>query len=444
MENEDAILEEIKDDFENLKSEYERAKVILESINSYEEEFKMLKRTLDTEIIESEKNIESSRVTKSEIDTYKAQAQTQLESLENDLIRIKDHIENMDAAFSKFSEIKGNVFAKGEEVEGVMVSIRGLNDDIITIKNDAQTTLQQIKDSLISVQEKIEEMQTSHIAFLEIKAKLDDEKTGLAAVFKLVSGIYEKSKTLHAEIQSFRDDSQDLMKEIKTAKKESDELKNKISENLAYTNERKAEIIEATGLIIDTSFSETFERRRLQILGDIKFWRNWFIGSTIALAVVVIILQTTLVDIDKSNVITAFLQRLLLTSPLVGFVIFSGLQYTNDRSLIEKYAFKASSAAAIRSHIEFLTRTFSVSNEKIIEFSKNTFSTIYKEPYSSDGSLDKRVENIEKSFKNQKKSKKTKGNLSTHDIVKIIKDLKSIIPDESLFEKVLNVFEKIK
>jgi hypothetical protein len=134
-----------------------------------------------------------------------------------------------------------------------------------------------------------------------------------------------------------------------------------------------------------------------------------------------------------------FLTRIFYTSPVLFLIAFSGIQYSKERDLAEKYAFKAASSAAIRSHIDYLVEKFNAKDDEIIKnFAKDTFSTIYKEPYSSTSDLEKRLKELEK-----KQMSGDKNDLIEIDqIVSSVKELKELLPEKTLFEKVLHIFVK--
>lgn len=73
--------------------------------------------------------------------------------------------------------------------------------------------------------------------------------------------------------------------------------------------------------------------------------------------------------------------RLTLSIPLIFFAIFASIQYIKERNLLEKYAFKETTAIALQAYTKLLTDKFEEEKEKIITFVLDSIGTIYKEPY---------------------------------------------------------------
>lgn len=441
-EQEKNEFEKLKAEIEQIRKDYTSAKSILSSITQFNDTFQKLKELLGNSESGIEANFNFTKTQKDQIDTLSTQAQTQVGEITTSLQKVKANIESMQTAYSEFSEIKGKVSGVTGEIDTLLTTARGLKDDISTTKKDSLEILENIKGTYQTVSENITNMQTAYQSFLQINSKLEDEKTGLKAVFDSVQSLNVQSGKLFSEIKSLRDSSKASLTDIENNKTKTDELKSEIQSNFDFTEQKKIEIEKATGLIIDTSFAETFKRRQDEIEKGLYSWYSWknilFI-SVVILIILVVLPFTRLLDFGTTVWYELFLSRIYYTSPVLFLIAFSAVQYSKERDLAEKYAFKAASSAAIRSHIDYLSGKFDVKNDESMKsFAKDTFSTIYKEPHSSVSDFEKRLKDLEK----KQNTENRKDLIDINQIVSSVKELKELLPEKTLFEKVLSVFIK--
>lgn len=442
-EQEKNEFEKLKAEIEQIRKDYNSAKNILNSITQFNETFQKIKDLIGNSESGVEANFNFTKTQKEQIDTLSSQAQTHVAEITANLQKVKTNIESMQTAYTEFSEIKGKVSGVTSEIDTLLNTSRGLKEDISVTKKDSLSILDNIKATYQTISENIASMQTAYQSFLQINSKLEDEKTGLKAIFNSVQSLNTQSSKLFSEIKTLRDDSKTFLTDIENNKTKTDQLKLEIEYNFDFTEQKKSEIEKATGLIIDTSFSETFKRRQDEIEKGLYSWFSWkniFFVSVIILVILVIVpFIPNFLDFGTKVWYELFLARIFYTSPILFLIPFSAVQYSKERDLAEKYAFKAASSAAIRSHIDYLSEKFDIKNDESIKnFAKDTFSTIYKEPYSSVSDLEKRLKDLEK-----KQNAETKKDISNiNQIVDSIKELKEILPEKSLFEKVLSIFVK--
>lgn len=440
-EQEKNEFEKLKAEIEQIRKDYNSAKNILNSINQFNDTFQTLRNLLNDSGSGVQANYNFTKTQKDQIEALFTQAQTQAQDMSANLQKVKTNIESMQTAYGEFSEIKGKVSGTASEIEALLVAMRGLRDDITATKKEALATLENIKNTYKTVAENIQNMQTAYQEFLQISSKLNDDKTGLQAIFEAVQILNKQSNALYAEIKTFRDTSKTFLTEIEQNKNKTDKLKTEIQENFNFTEQKKIEIEKATGLIIDASFAETFTRRQKEIetqLYSRYSWKNIFFVSILLLAISVLYVAK-LSSLEGIPWYELFLTRIFYTSPMLFLLAFSAVQYSKERDLAEKYAFKAASSSAIRSHVDYLVGKFGIDNdETIIDFARDTFATIYKEPYSSTSDFEKRLNELEK-----KQSLGDKNNtIDINQIVNNVKELKELLPEKTLFEKVLSLFIK--
>lgn len=432
---------EIKKEIEQIRADYNGAKKILQDINSFRDNFQTLRVFLSDENTGIQATYNFTKIQKEQIDTLVVQAQDNSNAIVANLQKVEANIASMQAAYSEFTETKGKISGIGGEIGTLLNTSRGLHDDISAAKKEALSTLESTKNIYQAVTENIKDMQAAYQEFLQIRSKIDDGKTGLQVIFETVQILNKQSNALFTEIKAFRDSAKEFLSEIEQNKHQSNKLKTDIQSSFEYTVLKKAEIEKATGLIIDTSFSETFKRRQDEIEEGLYSWHSWkyiFLGSVLLLVILVILPFTGWLDFGDLTWYKLFLSRIYYTSPVLFLITFSAIQYSKERDLAEKYAFKAASSAAIRSHVDYLIEKFKKDDEdKVLDFAKDTFSTIYKEPYTVHDNLEKRIKQLEK---NQNIGNNNLINID--EIVKGVKELKELVPEAGIFEKVLSIFIK--
>lgn len=443
-EQQNSEYEKLKAEINQIRSDYSKAKKILDDVNNLSEKFTKLKDTLTNPEDGIQTNYDKVKKQKEEIDVFITNARSQTDEISANLQKVKGNIESMQSAFIEFTEIKGKIAGVSGEIETLLSTSRGLRQDIENIKKEAQSTLDGIKNTYQEIAANIKAMQDAYQEFLQIKGKIEDEESGFQALHDLVQSIYKQSNTLFAEIQTMRDSSKSLLDDIDKNKKQSDKLRNEMQANFDFTAEQKERIETATGLIIDTSFAETFKRRQVEIEKGLYSWYSWkyiFFASILLLVILVILPFTGWLDFGTIKWYELFLNRIYYTSPVLFLIGFSAVQYSKERDLAEKYAFKAASSAAIRSHVDYLTEKFKgIKNEKqeeILKFTTDTFSTIYREPYTTHDKLEERIKKLEEKTKDNFPEK-----MDINNLVSSIKELKELLPEASLFEKIINIFFK--
>jgi len=443
-DQEKSEFEKMKTEIEQIRLDYRSAKKILQDVTAFVGNFEALKSILNNENNGVIANHNIVKTQKDQIVEYVRQAQTQLNEITVDLQKVKNNIESMQTSYNEFSVIKGKVTGINGEIDTLLSNSKGLHNDITATKKEALNTLESIKNTYQSIAGNIKDIQNVYQEFLQIRSKIDDKKTGLQAILNDVQILNSQSNTLFAEIKAFRDDSKSFLSEIEQNKKQTDVLKSDVQKNFDYTQLKKDEIEKATGLIIDTSFSSVFKNRQEKIEDGLSSWYSWkniFFAGLILLAFLVVFLPSW-IDLTGLAWYSMFLTRIFYTSPLLFLIAFSAVQYTKERDLAEKYAFKAASSAAIRSHIDYLIEKFKDDDDecKVLDFAKETFSTIYKEPYAVHDGLEKRIKELEK----KEKTDDSKNHVNIEDLVTKAKELKDIIPTDSTIEKILAYFAKNK
>ncbi len=194
---------------------------------------------------------------------------------------------------------------------------------------------------------------------------------------------------LKSEVDSNSKKSHELVKTIEKLLVVSNTQFDQITEIKSKSENTYRDILTLYEIAADTGRSGEFDRRRKSLTLELKKWEIHLFYTTILLFVFVVTLfwlQMHLYkyDMDKASSDVNFYIRFILASPLVFYITFCSIQYKQIRNLINKYSFKTTLAASIKSHLELLT-----TNEKfvdathvkdILKFTLDAFGQIYREP----------------------------------------------------------------
>lgn len=419
-------------DLKQIRIDYNRAKRLLSGLQAFEERFLELKGTLEDSEDGIEVNVNWIKRLKDEILEYREGSKTALEELNSNLQRVKGNLEVMQNAYSEFTEVKGRMAAITGEIDSQLNSARSLKVDIEKAKSDSLDTLEAIKSTLAEVQGKIQNMQSAYEEFLSIKAKIDDDNSGLNAIFKEVKELHKQSTTLNAEIRNYKEESKKVLASLQKDRETAESYQLAIKENLDQSNIAKEDIQKIAALVSDTGFANSFQKRAKQLFYSYLVWGAILIISVLALASLLYFLfvHNQAGSIPSIDIIA---YRITLTSPLLLLIVFSIRQYVKERNLNERYEFKAATAAVIRNHLLFLLDHFEINEPRVSLFVFEAFSSLYEVPY-------------EIKAKDSNNSPVASSSDEMHldkDTQTLITDLSEMIDDKGSLKKVLELIFRI-
>ena len=276
-----------------------------------------------------------------------------------------------------------------------MESAQELKNNINTSKVNADAQLQKITEALNSVQSNIEEMETAYTEFTELNEKITDEETGLQAILdqatKLKSDIVavkSNAETVYKEIRIFRDNAAEYIKEIENFKGNADNTTQKIQNKYDESAELEKKIQEIFDIGTKGAHANYFVERRNQLRWMFIAWMIISLIFLIATVILAICVIAPMADKMKHSLdvnLSALLLRFSILTPTTFAFIYSLNQYSQERRLYEKYAFKAISTYSIETSLNTLMRsTKGLSDQsrdkKITDFAICTFNSIYQEP----------------------------------------------------------------
>ncbi len=315
-----------------------------------------------------------------------------IQKAHDDIKNIKVQIEEY---LKQTTELNNKITDEGTGLQAILESAQELEGNISASKASADAQLQKITESLNSVRSSIEEMETAYTEFTELNNKITDEETGLQAILdqatKLKSDIVavkSNAETVYKEIRIFRDNAAEYIKEIENFKGNADNTTQKIQNKYDESAELEKKIQEIFDIGTKGAHANYFVERRNQIM---LVFIAWGVVSLLCLAATVFLAVhfiAPMADKMKHSLdvnLSALLLRFSILTPTTFAFIYSLNQYSQERRLYEKYAFKAISTYSIETSLNTLLRsTKGLSDQsrdkKITDFAICTFNSIYQEP----------------------------------------------------------------
>ena len=323
------------------------------------------------------------------------QSKTKVEDIEltyNSVLEIKKKIEEY---LAQATELNEKITDEETGLQAILESAQELKNNINTSKVNADAQLQKITEALNSVQSNIEEMETAYTEFTELNEKITDEETGLQAILDQAAelkseivAVKSNAETVYKEIRIFRDNAAEYIKEIENFKGNADNTTQKIQNKYDESAELEKKIQEIFDIGTKGAHANYFVERRNQIM---LVFIAWGVVSLLCLTATVFLAVhfiAPMADKMKHSLdvnLSALLLRFSILTPTTFAFIYSLNQYSQERRLYEKYAFKAISTYSIETSLNTLLRsTKGLSDQsrdkKITDFAICTFNSIYQEP----------------------------------------------------------------
>jgi len=244
----------------------------------------------------------------------------------------------------------------------------------------AGTKLNEFDQKITELNQHITKLQSTLNEINAIRDSALNPETGIQDGINKINSAKEQVLSLKQEVSDIRDLSKKHETELATLVSESRKSKQTIDEAEQASSETVKKIEKIYQLAADTGLAGSYDRRKSQIQIAVWIWGGIFILSIIVLIVLAIVFVVYNQDILVNEL---FIIRLLFFTPLVGLLVYSSVQYSRERNLLEKYAFKAAMALALESYTELLSKRFKNKyEEKIVHFVLSAMESIYKEPHA--------------------------------------------------------------
>lgn len=377
-------IENIHENILQLEEVLKRGKKVAILIEKYQKRFEKLKNTLGggedsiKATIEKSKNIfleikQNQKATTEllvEVNGIYEQAKTLLESkskLEADIAETKGGLDVSNNEIAERNRLGKEFLVKINELSELSVS------------------------RCTEIDGKLNEISTLETQYKEILARLSDPENGIDANLALskktrdeLSAVKDEASKLHAKISQLRDDALKYKDSIVEAEKTSLLNRDKIETYLNESEKQKEIISDIVGLVSDSSLAAAFKERKNELNKSVNLWLIILVVSVIAVSVPLFWdYYTGNHTISSPSDWWVLPLRFFVSSPLVLLAIFAGKQYSTERLLQEKYAFKETTSRVHKSHVLFMIEKFPEKVEEIFFFTKNTVESILTIPFEN-------------------------------------------------------------
>lgn len=354
------------------KTEAQEAKRLLVLCQQYEKETEAIKKKVQ----ESQSVIDTSKGTAVEvtktITKTEASASASLQAIETKVKSVETNIQKMDTAFIEFEKINAKVADPVSGLASTLALSQELKGQIETAKMEADKALTKITEDLAIWATQSQEMSNAYQQFQDINKKVFDQDTGILPSF-------ERAKKIEGEIAV-------LKEQYSNAKNDA----NKNKEDIVKLNEQaikdSAKISETLQIVTNQALANHFDRRRKALFLPVALWAGATFTSVLVLGVIVSKLfpDGIINTLGGQNPFVYLLYRLAVTSPFLFLVFFTAHQFSKERELFERYAFKAVKAFTLDSYTTLLNRNFNkdLGDNRIRDFVLEQIQNIYEEPFS--------------------------------------------------------------
>jgi len=290
---------------------------------------------------------------------------------------------------SYYKEVKTDIETKLLEIDSLKSSIEEIKEEATTDNSSIGDHLTSAQTVLEKINDKATQLETDLLTVEELRVKAMDPDDGLEITIDEIDTLKKQANDLKNEVAASRNSSQEDTSEIATLKKQSIRQAGSVSRAEEKAKTSLEQIEKYYKLATDTGLAGSFDKRKRELKDSVRRWFWSFVASTAALAILLVVLLFVTLNqgIDLGY---AFSFRIIFISPLIFFVGFAAYQYSKERDLLERYAFKAVTALALESYTELLAFRFE-DEDTILEFVITAMKTIYREPHEPNDKVSSRL-----------------------------------------------------
>ena len=325
---------------------------------------------------------------KTAIENTKNSAAESLRLANQYLADVSPKIDEMNKAYGTFTSIRDQVDNPESGLQTVFNKSSEFFSQIGQTQSKAEEMVKEIERNRNDAITKFTELDKLYSEFLSIKDKINDPNAGLQALTDLstakkneLEAIRSQSDKLFLEISRLKDDSNSFLKDIKNAKLQAEESTNKIKEYEKESQEFKLKIAEIWEIATGSGLSNSFGKRKKELLIGTGAWVLILILGVIGYVALLVWIYHETFRNGTPTIDVAAWYRLTLTLPVLFLIGFASIQYSKERNILEKYAFKSATALALEAYTYLLTDKFVKFEKEIVKFVLNAMTMIYKEPY---------------------------------------------------------------
>jgi len=331
--------------------------------------------------------------------TLKDKVQEIYKAADTSLVEIKEITSNLQVEKGviekTIAEVNQSISEVNDPESGINAQLNGAEEDKSSVREillAVEGDQEQLGTKVVAIEEKIQEMNMLYEDFLETKKKIDDPETGLIKTLEdcgltkdKIVAIEKQANTLYATILKIKDDSSAFLKDIRLLKQEAESKRDSIFIFAEESEKNNAKIAEIYGIATGTGLAGSFDKRKKELNIAVLLWGIVLFLGVIGYVGLLIWVYNETFKNGTPKIDVAAWYRLTLTLPALFLVGFASIQYSRERALLEKYAFKSATALALEAYTRLLTEKFAQKFEgEIVKFVLNAMTMIYKEPHEQE------------------------------------------------------------
>ncbi len=367
-----------------IKNLLRKAKKQLEAVQEFNTQFEVLREKLINPQSGILPNIDNASQANEKIQNIKSLVEQVLSDTKNNEQQIENFLTQADNLTSRLQDLVKQGETNTTTIKNIVTDLTALKEQIDGLKKASEEKATIINQKYEEIVANLDDMQKAYTSFREIKSKIDDPNEGLEAILNLSNKLKDDIAQARTNAEDSYKQSKNLEEKVKTIKDQSDKAIGFIESNKKRSEEYKNQIGEILEITTNTSVADSFNERKKEIGKSLKFWLTGFVIATFIL--IGAISGLIWMAYDKNGLHLdewKFWYRFTLTSPLIYAVYFFSSNYSRERELLERYAFKFSLSISLRSYVQLLTDNFksetAITNAQ--NFTLKTLDIVYKEPY---------------------------------------------------------------
>lgn len=296
----------------------------------------------------------------------------QTQEIEQLLSQARINISELNQIKDQSTQVRSTI--KGRETES-----NNRFSEIESLKTKADELVAQINTSVQSVSEKVTEIQTYYPKFTELKELVENEDTGITALYTQIEEYKGDATKVKKEADDQLVEIKGRLKDIELIKTEALTRKGEIDKLVDDSHSLRDSISQHLEIIDPSVLRHEFKKREKTLIWFVIAWGLVAVLSLIGFAGGILYVFTKLAENGFSGWHDWY--RLLFTTPLLILVVWAFQNYSQERKLLERYAFKAVISTSLTSYIKLLSDRFKDAHESILEFTMEALQKLYKEPY---------------------------------------------------------------
>lgn len=293
----------------------------------------------------------------------------------------------------KYLPLSKNIEDKETGFQAKITETNKAKTEILKLKQLSSQQYSEVKSYADELKKKNRELISIDKAIQKLFQDTTNKNQKVTDLSKSIIALEGQIKKIHNGIDKLYisgQEKENIISNLLSESKEELELIQKIKEEGSSILQEIQNIYE---IAAETGLSGEFDKRRSHLNTLLKKWENRIFWATFFLfvfIVIVFVFQLYLYDWDlKNNTFNInFYIRFLIASPIVYYIYFCSMQYSQTRRLHDKYSFKTTLAMSIKHHIQLLTEHVKFNKDerinKILDFVLDGFQKIYTEPHTSD------------------------------------------------------------